>query len=110
MTRRIRRDNFLIVQIAERRDQACPQTGGTRRLIFLRFPAELIEARAQDRASAGLKFFAGGTSNEQAVNEIESVNDLLPLGQLRQRWQFFDQTEIKRKRRAIALHERPGVA
>src|SRR5712691_1756890 len=54
-------DNFLIVQIAERRDQASAQTSGTRRLIFLRLPSELIEARAQDRARAGLKFLTGGT-------------------------------------------------
>ena len=103
-------DNFLIVQITERRNQASAQTGGARRLIFLWFPAQLVEARAQDRTSARLKFFADGISNEQAVDEIESVNDLLALGQFREGRQFFDQTEVHRQRCAIRLHESPGVA
>src|SRR5947207_8536004 len=87
-------DDVLIVQIAERLDQARAQKSVARRFVFLWLPAKLVERRPQDRSRVSLKFFADRITDEQSIDVIECVRDLIALGQLVTARKFADEIQI----------------
>src|SRR5205823_5782138 len=84
-------DDFLIIQIAERRGQACAEERITWRFVFLWLPTEFVKGWSQDRARVGLKFFVGRITDQQTVDVVKGIDNLITLGQLVPARQLIDQ-------------------
>ena len=87
--------DLRVVENAERIDQARPQRSGLAPLPIFRIPADLFEARSQNRARIFLEWLALGLAHDQAIDEIQHVHDLLALGQDIFRRQFFREIKIE---------------
>ena len=90
-------------------DQTAAQQSRFRWLATLRFPPGLLKTGSQNRARIFLELLPLRLAGQEPVDEIEHVHDLLAFGQFIFRGQFFDQVEIERERRAVRLHQRPGI-
>src|SRR6185369_2680756 len=83
-------DNFGIIQISERPDQACAEPSIVRRLARFLLPSQSLKCWAQKRPGISLELFACCSAGQQTVNRYENLDHLFAFGEIRGSRQPFD--------------------